>query len=428
MEKTIKRFGETGANPRFVTLAFWFWTLTIFRFAFALLLFRDNPVAATGVGSALSAGFAYYIGLTLLRTELRATELEWPPIVKWIGLYVIWCAVSLYWTRSASLVSAAGYWGTMALDLFIVAAMLKWGDTEAIVLASLKGIVAGCGSIALVALLFTSTGYDGRLGDAEFLTPTNVGNFSSIGALCSIYLWLRSLSPGRGSRWFWAGSSLFISWILILSLSKTSMIAFICAFGFLILSSVGISSKTKISAMLLGVVLFTAMYGTVSNYIADYQEDDNEATTLTGRTVLWAESWEMIQDHPIAGYGFLSFRDAGPQDWDVRANMAHDEWLNQWFQLGGVGLLLTLAIYGSYFWCFWRAARSLQRQLGLSLLVYMLIDGITMAEPVGLLFPLTMMLLLTVWMNASPAFQDAGTASAPAHPGQLRNLLRQTSC
>ena len=40
-------------NPKtaLASLAFWFWTLTILRFAFALLFFRDNPVTATGVGS-----------------------------------------------------------------------------------------------------------------------------------------------------------------------------------------------------------------------------------------------------------------------------------------------------------------------------------------------------------------------------------------
>jgi O-antigen ligase len=418
----------TNPKKSLVSLAFWFWTLTIFRFAFALLFFRERPVAATGAGSALSVGFGYYLLLWFLRTEIEPFRFTWPPIGKWIALYVVWCAISLYWSHSASFVSAAGYWTTMALDLFIVAAMLKWGDTEAVVQASLKGIVAGCGSIALVALIFTSSGADGRLGNVEFLHPTNIGNFASVGALCSIYLWLKAREQGSSERWYWAGCAAFISWVLILSLSKTSMIGFICAFGFLILFSMGIPAKTKILVLLLGATLMAAMYGTVSDYIADYQGDDNGVSTLTGRTVLWAETWEMIQDHPVKGYGFLSFRDFGPQDWDERATMAHDEWLNQWFQLGGVGLFLTLAIYGSYSWCLWRSPRSLPRQLGLGLLIYMLIDGITMAEPVGLLFPLPMMLLLTVWMNVSPGTEDAKTVSVPANSGSLGSLLRQPSC
>ena len=148
-----------------VSLAFWFWLLTIARFAFALVFFRDNPAAATGLGSALTAVFAYRIVFWTVRTETKVEKASWPPIAKWIGLYVVWCAISLIWTRSASLLSAAGYWATMTLDLFVVGAILKWGETEAVVLASLKGIVAGCASIAVVALLFTSTDSEGRLGD-----------------------------------------------------------------------------------------------------------------------------------------------------------------------------------------------------------------------------------------------------------------------
>jgi hypothetical protein len=58
----------------------------------------------------------------------------------------------------------------------------------------------------------------------------------------------------------------------------------------------------------------------------------------------------------------------------------------------------------------------------------MLIDGLTMAEPVGLLFPLTMMLLLTVWIGASPAFKEVRSASTISSPGQFGDLLRQPSC
>ena len=119
-----------------MSLAFWFWLLTIARFAFALVFFRENPAAATGLGSALTAAFAYRMVLWRIRRESGSARVSWPPIAKWIGLYVIWCAVSLSWTRSASLVSAAGYWATMALDLFVVGSLLKWGETEAVVVAS----------------------------------------------------------------------------------------------------------------------------------------------------------------------------------------------------------------------------------------------------------------------------------------------------
>jgi exopolysaccharide production protein ExoQ len=417
----------TNPNKSLVALAFWFWTLTIFRFAFVLLFFRDNPVTATGIGSALSVGFAYLMLLWILRTESKVTIVHWPPIIKWIGLYVIWCAISLYWTRSASLVSAIGYWVTMTLDLLIVAAMLKWGDVEAVVVASLKGLVAGCGAIAAAAIFFT-TSSDGRLGDLDFLHPTSVGNFSSIGALCSIYFWLKTRGQRGWGRWLWAGCALFMASILILSVSKTSMIGLMAAFSFFALSSIGIPFKTKLAVLVVGASLFIGMYGSISPYLTEYEQNTKEVATLTGRTVLWARAWEMIEDHPIVGYGFLSFRDFGPQDWDVRTSHGHNEWVTQWFQLGGVGVLLTLAIYASYFRCFWHSPKSPQRQMGLSLLIYMSIEGLTIAEPFGLMFPLTLMMLLTVWTNSSAEFQNIKVAGIRTNPGPLPGLVGQPSC
>jgi exopolysaccharide production protein ExoQ len=430
LKAKIQMVQEIASSKRsLASLAFWFWTLTIFRFAFALLFFRDSPVTATAVGSVLSVGFAYLILIWFLRTDiLGTTAFRWPPIVKWIGLYVAWCAISLYWTRSASLISASGYWVTMTLDLFIVGAMLKWGDTGAVVLASLKGIVVGCGAIAVAALIFSSSSSsDGRLGDLDFLHPTSVGNFASVGTLCSVYFWWKARGQAGRERWYWAGFATFLAVILILTVSKTSMIALTFAFAFFLLSS-GMPRKTKIIVLLLGTALFAVMYASVSSYITDYEANTREITTLTGRTVLWAKAWEMIEDHPVVGYGFLSFRDYGPQDWDVRTSHGHDEWITQWFQLGGVGVLLTFAIYASYFWCFWRSPRSLQRQFGLSLLIYMLIEGFTIAEPIGLMFPLTMMLLLTVWITVSTGLKSTEVASTSTNPMRPLSLLRQPSC
>jgi len=428
MESETQRVtSRVDQKAQLVSLAFWFWVLTIARFAFALLFFRDNPVTATGLGSALSVAFAYFIVLWRLRTEIASSQRDWPPIMKWIVFYAVWCGISLYWTRSASLISATGYWITMILDLFIVAAMLKWGDTGRIVLASFKGIIAGCGSIAFIAL-FLTTNSDGRLGDVDFLHPTSVGNFAAIGALCSVYFWLGMRAEAGRKRWYWAGSTLFMVWILILTVSKTSMIALVPAFSFFVLSSTGIPRRTKLGVLLAGLALFAAMYGSVSAYIDDYEGSTKAVTTLTGRTVLWARAWEMIQDHPIAGYGFLSFRDYGPQDWDVRTSHGHNEWITQWFQLGGVGVLLALAIYASYFWGCWRSPKSPQRQLCLSLLIYMLIEGLTIAEPFGLMFPLTMMLLLSMWTKTWAGTEVATSTFAHSNSGPLHGLLRQPSC
>jgi exopolysaccharide production protein ExoQ len=395
---STKRTPESGLRRSLPTIAFWFWALSIFRFAFALLFFRENQAVATAVGAALDIVFVYCLLLSIGGAESIERQTRFPALVHWILAYCLWCAASLSWTRATSLVSATGYFASMFLDVAIVGAMIWWGDLEAVTIASVKGIIAGGWLISLCALLSTSDDPNGRLGNLEFLHPGKVGEYAGQAALCSCFMWVRSRKDEGSGRWLWVGSALSLTWIVLRSLSKTSMIAFVCSGAVFILFSRVVSLKTKVVALVCASLLFCAMYTVVNNYLEGYlEEKPGEATTLTGRTLLWAKSWDMIQEHPALGYGFLSFRDYGPQDWDVRTVHAHNEWITQWFQLGFIGLMITIGIYLSYFRHLMRSPQSPQRELGLGMLIYMLIQGFAIAEPSGLTFPLPMMLLLATW-------------------------------
>jgi len=397
---------QNGVAPSLPAIAFCFWTLSIFRFAFALLFFREHPAIATGVGAGLSVVFAYSLVLWAAGTAEVRQKTRLPAIINWIAAYALWCALSLSWTHAGSLVSAMGYWSIMVLDVAIVAAIIWWGDLEAVAIASVKGIVAGGWLISFCALLLNSDDPNGRLGDLEFLHPGNVGKYAGLAVLCSCFMWLRNREDKGWGRWLWVVSTLFLAWILLRSLSKTSIVALVCSAVFYIMYSRVISLKTKISALVVATLLFCAMFTVVNTYLVTYlEESPNDASTLTGRTVLWAESWEMIQDHPILGYGFLSFRDYGPQDWEVRTTQGHNEWITQCFQLGFVGLIIAIAIYASYFRHLRRSGPSPQRELGLSILIYMLIQGFAASETSGLMFPLPMVLLLAAW--AKPGAEAA---------------------
>ena len=79
-------------------------------------------------------------------------------------------------------------------------------------------------------------------------------------------------------------------------------------------------------------------------------EGRSRVESFSGRTELWQQTLDMIRDRPIQGYGFLSFRDYGPQPFsDIRVVHAHDEWLNLWFTLGLVGVVLAAASYFAFF-------------------------------------------------------------------------------
>jgi O-antigen ligase len=314
--------------------------------------------------------------------------------------YVIWAGISLTWTFSESLIAAFGYWVAMVLDVLIVIAMLKWDDPEAISTASLKGLVTGVYIIDTLALLFSATDEYGRLGDPEFLHPNALGHLTSLAALTSLFFWQRS-PAGSSTRRAWGIGSIVLSWMIIRTLSKTSIVAFAVAALFSILLGSNFTLRAKFRLLVVGATLVIASYGLLSKYLATYiDESEDSATTLTGRTLLWAESWDMIVEQPVVGYGILSFRDHAPQNWMIKAVHGHNEWITQAFQLGFVGVFLTVITYWSYYRHFREAADLFKQKLGISIAVFILIEGIASAEPVGLLFPLPLLTLLSFWAGA----------------------------
>jgi O-antigen ligase len=98
----------------------------------------------------------------------------------------------------------------------------------------------------------------------------------------------------------------------------------------------------------------------------------------------------------------MAFRDVGPQISSERLVTAHNEWLHQWFSYGLVGLLLCALIYVSFLWLLLRTRQDqtagFERSLGFGLLAFSLIRGLFEAEMTGLIFPLPLFLLITLWL------------------------------
>jgi O-antigen ligase len=113
----------------------------------------------------------------------------------------------------------------------------------------------------------------------------------------------------------------------------------------------------------------------------------------------------MIQERPLIGYGYLSFRDYGPQIFNVRVVHAHNEVLNIWFTLGIWGLGITCMLYGSFARNAWKARRSphsmKQANLALAILVLCLVRSLTEADTRSLVFQLPLMVFLASWISSA---------------------------
>jgi len=384
------------------TLGFLFWFFLGVK-PVLVFLFANNPATGTLV---LSFGDAVFFAVLffafvsrLVLHRVGESEVVWPGAAKLMFLFMAWAAVSLLWSHSDTPGSAVGYWGLMLIDLLIVVLLVRMGDIELVALRSVEGLVLGTAVLSVLALVFLA--HSGtRLGDDDLLHPNSVGNYTGVALLCCFYLVLRA-ARRSWERLFWMGTGMVWLVTLLRSGSKTALGAFVIAcFMYFLRSRRPGWQKVAATVAVLGVALVAVPL--VLNRMYE-SEGRSRVESFSGRTELWQQTLDMIRDRPIQGYGFLSFRDYGPQPFsDIRVVHAHDEWLNLWFTLGLVGVVLAAASYFAFFLQARRAARwpgtAAQAALAISLLAFALVRGITEAAN-GFVFPMGIMLLFLFWMS-----------------------------
>ncbi|PHR57766.1 MAG: hypothetical protein COA47_11355 [Robiginitomaculum sp.] len=175
-------------------------------------------------------------------------------------------------------------------------------------------------------------------------------NMAKLAHLC---LCAMIFKPSR--RLFWGGAFLLAVMLVLLSTSKTSLIALM-----LILSGMGglylvrkgpvIAIPLTYFAMVFGVGLVMAlqffpefMFGLIGR-----------EPTLTGRTDIWAALFDQIRNRPWFGHGYAIFwmDETGPAFW-VRQRTewlvptAHNGWLETWLSIGLVGVICFALVYAT---------------------------------------------------------------------------------
>ena len=76
-----------------------------------------------------------------------------------------------------------------------------------------------------------------------------------------------------------------------------------------------------------------------------------KSSDLTGRLGIWQAVIELAQQRPVAGWGWVSFWVPWTAPFDdlvfrngVRQLQAHNTWIDVWFQLGVIGLVVFVAL------------------------------------------------------------------------------------
>ena len=161
-------------------------------------------------------------------------------------------------------------------------------------------------------------------------------------------------NPGR--KWLWWGIAGLAVLLLLLSTSKTSLVAMMLGMG----AMVFIALVRRGPAMAVGmsyaavVVIFVAAAVVLFASSLLFAVLGKDAT-LTGRTLIWDAVMNQIEHRPWLGYGYGTvWTDKGvwgPLPWIVqeagfKPQHAHNSWIEQWLWLGLVGLVGWILFWG----------------------------------------------------------------------------------
>ena len=354
------------------------------------LLGVDPPV-----GTALSLASGYLLLMvvafaTFGSTHLSFAEMRRPAAVRWAMFFLAFSGASLLWSSTASLSTSVAYWCGMASDVATVALLLRTRPAKEVAHALMEGYVWGACAVAAIAWIMPAQS-DLRLGVEDLLGA------NQIGYLCGFaFFFAQYLNREKVQRLH--GPMIFLAVTLLRSLSKTTIIAFLIGQGFLLVRDKSISFKSKVAAILVGIVVVAASWGLLSEYYDIYSNAGNQSTTLTGRLGIWAYFLVEAVQQPWIGHGFDSvWKVIPPFGADkFEAAHAHNELIQQFYAYGAMGMVLFAGIYLSFWRQIARLPKDPLRTFYLAFLLFVLIRGLADTERFDLSLPMWAIVLLTL--------------------------------
>lgn len=365
--------------------------LFAFRACLPVLLFQDDPQQGSIISVALSVSLLTVAALTTIgsKPSIPASSFR-TPTLRWIAVFLGFNLVSLLWT-TAPLDAAASYWAAWVADVATVWFILRDGIAEDQANAVMKGFIWGACLVAIVAWSLPAMP-DLRLGDEVLFHPNFIAMICVFGTLMALHL------AHQETNWRWP--AFWLTLTLIRTISKTSIVAFLIAMTFYLFKEAAITRATKVKIAIAGAVILASLSGLLAKYLDTYTEGA-DPSTLTGRTIIWATSWDLSIEKPLVGHGFYAYRFVVPPFGTFEAGHAHNELLQQFFALGAVGVLLMIGLYWTIFRQIRRAPRSSLKTLAATTLIFAIVHGITDTLPFDLSFLLWLMAMLSILLAST---------------------------
>lgn len=280
---------------------------------------------------------------------------------KFFTLFLLWCLLSIIWS-DFSFVSFKRVFQFFAIVTVILAVLLHSPSLDEI-LKSFKYIFSIYIILSFLAVLFVPEAIDHRMGAWKGLTLQK--NLLGQASLVSIIIWFHAFrSPSSLVGKFFSFLMLSISLVLLFGAkSSTALIAFtiltIAALLFLIddlCKPIGFGRAFSTFAILscLGIIISVVLLAPnlTDSILGSFGKD----ITFTGRSALWADTFEEAKKHLLLGTGFQGFwviENVNVLDlyeiYTWLPNQAHNGYLDILNEMGLVGISLFFLMIIFYF-------------------------------------------------------------------------------
>ena len=332
------------------------------RFASSWLHLGGPMTAATTYEEGSPTDRAVFLSLILWGLFVLARrKINWSRILtenKWIAFYLVYCLLSLLWSDEP-FVLAKRWIKDLGNPIVVLVLLTERQPYEAV------GITLRRLSFLLLPLSVLFIKYYPEMGRAYLADGsvmwTGVGHQKNdLGLLCLItgmYFAWAHVHPRPGGKVFAGRSDAIdavligmLGWLLYMSNSQTSIACLVVAIGVLVvakLRSVSLKPSRVVSLITiaaLGYLFLQSTFG-VNNYIFRLMGRD---PTLTNRTTIWRTA-RGLEVNQLVGAGFLTFWNpertaAFKSELGASLNQSHNGYLEQYLNLGYVGVAFIIAI------------------------------------------------------------------------------------
>jgi exopolysaccharide production protein ExoQ len=395
------------AAPSFSFVVGFYFSFRLIIGLFATRVLGTDPQAGTELSLGLNFLLFFVVAFNSLGDVLYPIDSMfrlWS--IRWVFLFLAFSCCSLAWSSTASLSASFAYWGALVADVAIVMLLLRAEPAATVAPNLMKGFIWSTCIIAVVAWLMPAQS-DLRLGDEELLNSNQIGNLCAFAFFMCQYLM-------RIRKEKWSPVATFLGITLLRSLSKTTIIAFLVSQCFLLLRDKTISRRTKINLAILFACLIVAFWSLIEAYYVVYTDAGNQAETLTGRVGIWSYVLNESLEQPWIGHGFNSIWKIIPPFGEFEARHAENELLQQFYAYGIVGLGLLVGVYASLYRQVRKLSRGPMRIFFVSMLLFFVVRGSAEAEPFDLLFPLWVIVLISLLTEQAVASAANAESKLPA--------------